>query len=151
MTFQTAVELGRPVEILLVEDNAADVWLTTEHLKKFKTPNLVHVAPDGVAAMAYFRQQGEYQSAARPDLVLLDLNLPRKSGHEVLAELKGDPALASIPVVVLTTSEAEADVVRSYNLHANCFITKPIDLEQFAKVLTALEDYWFTIVRLPSQ
>jgi len=138
-----------PIEILLVEDNAADVRLTRETLKEEKLNNNLHVVSDGVEAMAYLRRQGRYAQAARPDLILLDLNLPKKDGREVLKEIKEDENLRIIPVVVLTVSKAEEDVLRSYNLHANCYITKPLDLGQFSRVVKSVQDFWMTIVKLP--
>jgi CheY-like chemotaxis protein len=144
-TFQT-----RPVEILLVEDNPGDARLTREALKEGKIRNSLHHAIDGVEAMAFLRREGKHQDAPVPDIVLLDLNLPRKDGREVLSEMKQDPRLRSIPVVVLTTSEAEQDIVRTYELHANCYITKPVDLEKFIDIIRAIEDFWLAVVRLPS-
>ena len=141
--------VGRPIEILLVEDNPGDVRLTMEALHDGKVRNNLHVAKDGVEAMAFLRQEGPHASAVRPDLVLLDLNLPRKDGREVLAEIKADLELKTIPVVVLTTSTAEQDVLRSYQLQANCYISKPVDLEQFITVVRSIEDFWLTIVTLP--
>lgn len=141
--------LGRPIEILLIEDNAADVRLTQEALREGKVRNNLTVARDGEEALQMLRRSGGYASAPRPDLVLLDLNLPRKDGREVLAIMKGDDELRRIPVVVLTTSSAEADVLRSYDLHANCYIVKPVDLEQFVGVVKSIDDFWLTIVRLP--
>ena len=143
--------LGRPIEILLVEDNPGDVRLTREGLTESKVRNNLHVARDGVEAMAFLRGEGQHANAVRPDLILLDLNLPRMDGREVLSEVKSDPKLKTIPVVVLTTSRAEQDVLRSYDLHANCYITKPVDLEQFITVVKSIEDFWFTIVTLPHQ
>lgn len=140
---------GRPIEILLVEDNPGDVRLTQEALKEGKVRNRMQVVGDGVEAMAYLRREGRYADAARPDLILLDLNLPRKDGREVLAEIKGDDALKVIPVVVLTTSSAEEDVLRSYNLHANCYIVKPVDLDQFIRAVKYIDDFWLTVVKLP--
>ena len=140
---------GRPVEILLVEDNPGDVRLTIEALRESKVVNNLNVARDGVEALAYLRREGQFDNAVRPDLILLDLNLPKKDGREVLAEIKADPGLRTIPVVVLTTSRAEQDVLRSYELQANCFITKPVDLEQFITVVKSIEDFWLTIVTLP--
>lgn len=137
------------IEILLVEDNPADVDLTQETLAYAKIRNRLHVVNDGHEALAYLRRQGRYSEAIRPDLILLDLNLPRKDGREVLAELKADPDLRSIPVVVLTSSDAEKDVVRSYDLGANCYVTKPVDLDQFANVVRTIEDFWFVVVKLP--
>ena len=143
--------LGRPVEILLVEDNPGDVRLTREALREGKVRNNLAVAADGVEAIAYLRKEGEHAKAVRPDLILLDLNLPRKDGREVLAEIKADPALRHIPVVVLTSSQAEEDIVRAYDLHANCYVTKPVDLDQFIRVVESIEDFWFTIVKLPAE
>ena len=140
---------GRPIEILLVEDNPGDVRLTVEGLKESKVRNNLHVARDGVEAMEFLRREGQHTGAVRPDLILLDLNLPRMDGREVLLEIKSDAKLKTIPVVVLTTSRAEHDVLRSYELQANCYITKPVDLEQFITVVKSIEDFWFTIVTLP--
>ncbi|MDG6256397.1 MAG: response regulator [Methanomicrobiaceae archaeon] len=137
------------VEILLVEDNPGDVRLTKEALREGKVRNNLHIVMDGEEAMAFLRKEGEYAGAPRPDLILLDLNLPRKDGREVLAEIKDDEDLKSIPVVVLTTSQAEEDVARTYNLHANCYITKPVDLEQFLHVVHSIENFWLSIVKLP--
>jgi len=141
---------GRPIEILLVEDNPGDVRLTVEGLNEGKVRNNLHVAKDGVEALAFLRREGNYADAVRPDLILLDLNLPRKDGRQVLSEIKADVALKTIPVVVLTTSRAEQDVLHSYQLQANCYITKPVDLEQFITVVKSIEDFWLTIVTLPS-
>lgn len=138
-----------PIEILLVEDSPDDVELTLEVLKETKLRNALHIVEDGEAAMAFLRREGEYADAPRPDLVLLDLNLPRKDGREVLAEIKADPDLKLIPVVVLTTSQAEEDVLRAYGHHANCYITKPVDLDQFLEVVNTIEDFWLSIVKLP--
>jgi two-component system, chemotaxis family, response regulator Rcp1 len=143
--------VGRPVEILLVEDNPGDVRLTREALREGKVRNNLAVAADGVEAIAYLRKEGEYENAVRPDLILLDLNLPRKDGREVLEEIKADPSLRHIPVVVLTSSQAEEDIVRAYDLHANCYVTKPVDLDQFIRVVESIEDFWFTIVKLPPE
>jgi len=140
---------GVPIEILLVEDNAADVRLTREALKDAKVRNQLHVAADGVEAMAFLRREGRHAGAPRPDLVLLDLNLPKKDGREVLEEIKQDPGLQNIPVVILTTSQAEEDVLRSYQLRANAYVTKPVDLEQFLEVVRSIESFWLEIVRLP--
>jgi chemotaxis family two-component system response regulator Rcp1 len=140
---------GRPVEILLVEDNAGDVRLAREGLRECKLLNNLSVADDGVKALAFLRRQGEYAQAPRPDLIMLDLNLPRKDGREVLKEIKEDEELKSIPVVILTTSKAEEDIVKSYSLHANCYVTKPLAIEQFINVVQAIETFWFTIVKLP--
>jgi two-component system, chemotaxis family, response regulator Rcp1 len=142
---------GRPLEILLVEDNPGDVRLTVEGLKEGKVRNTLHVARDGVEAMAFLRREDGFAGVVRPDLILLDLNLPRMDGREVLSAIKSDASLKTIPVVVLTTSRAEQDVLRSYELQANCYITKPVDLEQFITVVKAIEDFWFTIVTLPHQ
>lgn len=138
-----------PIEILLVEDNPGDVRLTQEALREAKVRNRLHVVSDGVEALAFLRRQGLWATAPRPDVVLLDLNLPCKDGREVLAEIKADPNLHRIPVVVLTTSEAEEDVLRAYNLNANCYITKPVSFEQFLKVVRSIEDFWLTVVKLP--
>jgi two-component system, chemotaxis family, response regulator Rcp1 len=140
---------GRPIEILLVEDNPGDVRLTVEGLLESKVRNNLHVAKDGVEAMAFLHREGLHAGAVRPDLILLDLNLPRMDGREVLSAVKSDPKLKTIPVVVLTTSRAEQDVLRSYELQANCYITKPVDLEQFIAVVKSIENFWFTIVTLP--
>jgi CheY-like chemotaxis protein len=142
---------AKPIEILLVEDNAADVRLTEEALKEGKVRNNLHVARDGMEALEFLHRQGRFKDATRPDLVLLDLNLPRRDGREVLADIKNDPELKMIPVVVLTTSSAEADILKSYKLHANCYITKPVDLEQFVNVVKSIDDFWLTVVRLPSE
>ena len=138
-----------PIEILLVEDNPADVRLTQEALKEEKLRNNLHVVRDGVDALAYLRREGKYEKAVRPDLILLDLNLPKKDGREVLTEIKNDEKLKTIPVVVLTISNAEADILKSYNLHANCYIQKPLDLIQFSKVVKSIQYFWLTIVKLP--
>jgi len=138
-----------PVEILLVEDNPGDVRLTLEALKDAKVWNHMSVVEDGIEAMEFLRRQGPHAGAPRPDLVLLDLNLPRKDGREVLEEVKADPDLKSIPVVILTTSQAEQDICRAYNLHANCYITKPVDLDQFITVVRTIEEFWLTVVKLP--
>jgi CheY-like chemotaxis protein len=140
---------GRPIEILLVEDNPGDVRLTIEGLNEGKVRNNLHVAKDGVEALAFLRREAQYQDAVRPDLILLDLNLPRMDGRQVLSQIKADPDLKTIPVVVLTTSRAEQDVLHSYQLQANCYITKPVDLEQFITVVRSIEDFWLTIVTLP--
>lgn len=138
-----------PLEILLIEDNPGDVRLTSIALKRSKILINLNVVQDGIKALAYLRNEGEFMDAIRPDLIFLDLNLPGLDGREVLAEIKNDPALSSIPVVVLTCSNAEEDILRSYALHANCFITKPVDLNQFIKIVSTIEDFWFTVVRLP--
>jgi CheY-like chemotaxis protein len=144
----SATECG-PIEILLVEDNPGDVRLTKEALKEGRFANIINVAVDGFEAMAFLRREGKYANASRPDLILLDLNLPKKNGREVLAEIKADSNLKSIPVVVLTSSQAEKDIVATYNLHANCYITKPVDFEQFICVVRSIEDFWFAVVKLP--
>lgn len=141
--------MGKAVEILLIEDNPGDVRLTLEALHEGKVKNNLVVAPDGEAALAILRREGAHAEAPRPDLILLDLNLPKKDGREVLAEIKADEKLHCIPVVVLTTSKSEEDVLRSYQLNANCYITKPVDLEQFIRVVRAIEDFWLTMVVLP--
>ena len=140
----------RPIEILLVEDNPGDVRLTQEALGEAKVRNNLAVARDGVEALSYLRREPPFEDATRPDMVLLDLNLPRKDGREVLAEIKADPELRRLPVVVLTTSSAEKDVLESYNLYANCYITKPVDLDQFVRIVSSIEDFWLTIVKLPN-
>jgi two-component system, chemotaxis family, response regulator Rcp1 len=139
----------QPIDILLVEDNAADVRLTQEVLTDSKVRNNLMVANDGVEALSCLRQEGKFKGAPRPDLILLDLNLPVKDGREVLAQIKNDPVFKTIPVVILTTSKAEEDIVKTYNLHANCYITKPVDLEQFVTVVNYIEDFWLAIVKLP--
>ncbi|HLI10852.1 MAG TPA: response regulator [Alphaproteobacteria bacterium] len=141
---------ARPVEILLVEDNPADARLTRELLREGKIHNSCHHVIDGVEALRFLRREGDYAAAPRPDLILLDLNLPRKDGREVLADLKADPKLRNIPVVVLTTSEAEQDIVKTYELHANCYITKPVGLDKFITIVRAIESFWLTVVKLPS-
>lgn len=141
--------IARPVEILLVEDNPGDVRLTQEALKSDRPWNTLRVVRDGVEAMEYLRREGEFSGAVRPDLILLDLNLPRKDGREVLAEIKTDEDLKAIPVVVLTTSQLEEDILKAYMSHANCYVAKPVDLHNFLSVVTAIEHFWFTIVKLP--
>jgi chemotaxis family two-component system response regulator Rcp1 len=142
-------ESYRPIELLLVEDNPGDVRLTQEALREGKVRNHLNVAVDGIEALAFLRREGQYANAPQPDLILLDLNLPKKSGREVLAEIKDDPDLRRIPVVILTVSKAEEDVLKSYNLHANCYVTKPVDLDQFLEVVKSIEDFWLTVVVLP--
>jgi CheY-like chemotaxis protein len=139
----------RPIEILMVEDNLGDVRLTQEALSEGKVRNHLHVVADGVEAMAFLRREGQHAHAPQPDLILLDLNLPKKSGPEVLAEIKADPELRRIPVVILTVSKTEEDILKSYNLHANCYITKPVNLDQFLEVVKSIEDFWLTVVMLP--
>jgi CheY-like chemotaxis protein len=145
----TGVELGRSVEILLVEDNPGDVDLAREGLAEGKLRIKLHVVTDGEEAMAFLRRQGVYSDAPLPDLILLDLNLPRKDGREVLSEVKADKELSTIPVVVLTSSKSEEDIIKSYHLHANCYIAKPITFHEFVKVVKLIEEFWFTIVTLP--
>ena len=140
---------GSPIEILMVEDNPADVRLTIEAFKDAKVLNRMNVAEDGEAAMAWLRREGSYAKAPRPDLILLDLNLPKKDGREVLAEIKADPDLKRIPVVVLTTSEDQKDILKAYDLHVNAYITKPVDLDQFIKIVEAVENFWLSVVKLP--
>lgn len=142
-------QIGRPVEILLVEDNPADVRLTVEALREGKVRNNLKVVRDGVEALEYLQGCCTAPGSQKPDLILLDLNLPRKDGREVLGEIKNHEQLKRIPVVVLTTSSAEADILRSYSLHANCYITKPVDLEQFVAVVKSIDDFWLTVVKLP--
>jgi two-component system, chemotaxis family, response regulator Rcp1 len=139
----------RPIEILMVEDNPGDIRLCVEALKEGKVRNRMQTVVDGEEALAFLRRQGPYAEAPRPDLILLDLNLPKKTGQEVLAEIKEDPDLRRIPVVILTASEAEADIIKTYNLHANCYITKPVDLDRFIEVVKSIEDFWLTVVMLP--
>jgi chemotaxis family two-component system response regulator Rcp1 len=143
------VSLGAPIEVLLVEDSPGDVRLTREALKDAKVHISLHVAADGIEAMAFLERTGTHVDAPRPDLILLDLNLPRKDGREVLKEIKESPALRSIPVVILTTSSSEADVLQSYELHANCYISKPVDLNGFLKVVQSIDNFWLSVVRLP--
>ncbi len=139
---------AKPIEILLVEDNPGDVRLTKEALKDARVANNLHVTMDGVEALAFLRKQGRHASAPRPDLILLDLNLPKKNGREVLEEIKAEDALRHIPVVILTTSQAEQDVVESYRLRANAYVTKPVDLDQFLRVVGSIEQFWLEIVKL---
>lgn len=139
----------QPIEVLLVEDEPGDVLMTREAFKEHQLGNRLHVVSDGVEAMRFLRHEGDYAEAPRPHLILLDLNLPGKDGREVLAEIKGDPALAHIPVVVLTTSESQEDIVRSYQLHASAYVTKPVDFEQFVTVVRQIDEFFVTVVRLP--
>jgi len=141
---------GEPIEILLVEDSPDDAALTIDALRDGRVHNRISVVDDGVEAMAFLRRQGPHAQAPRPDLILLDLNLPRKSGREVLAEIKQDPELRRIPVVVMTSSDDEKDILAAYNLYVNCYITKPVDLSQFIQVVKTIEHFWFTVVRLPA-
>jgi len=150
MTTRLPVPPTEAIEILLVEDNAGDARLAKEAMRDSKIRNNMTLVEDGEQAMAFLRKEGKYASAPRPDLILLDLNLPRKSGREVLGEIKDDDDLRTIPVVILTASDAEEDILRSYKLHANCYITKPLDLEQFIRVVRSIEDFWLTIVKLPN-
>ena len=143
------IERNGPMEILLVEDNPGDVRLTKEALKEGKVYSNLHAVKDGVEAMEFLRRQGRFRGVPRPDIILLDLNLPRKDGREVLQEIKSDGDLKRIPVVVLTTSKAEEDVLRTYNLHANCYVTKPVDLEKFMVVVKTIDSFWLTVVTLP--
>ena len=138
------------IDILLVEDSPSDAKLTAKTFKKAKVLNTLHTVEDGVEAMDFLRQVNKYSNAPRPDLILLDLNLPRKDGRQVLEEIKGDPHLRTIPVVVLTTSSAQEDICKSYELRANCYITKPVTFKQFGKVVESIEDFWLTVVKLPS-
>jgi two-component system, chemotaxis family, response regulator Rcp1 len=149
--YTTSEGMGKEIEILLVEDNPGDVRLTVEALREAKVHNRLSIVNDGEEAMAFLRRQGKYADAPRPDLILLDLNLPRKDGREVLAEVKSDPELRSIPVVILTTSQAEQDILRSYELHANCYVTKPVDLEQFMIVVRSIENFWLVVAKLPGE
>ena len=139
----------QPIEILLVEDNPGDVRLTLEVMKDARVRNHVSMVKDGVEALAFLRREGDFADAPRPDLILLDLNLPKKDGREVLADIKADPTLRRIPVVVLTVSKDEEDILKSYDLYANCYVTKPINMEQFIAVVRSIEDFWLTIVKLP--
>ena len=142
---------SEPIEILLVEDNPGDARLAVEALKEGKVRNNIYHVTDGVEAMRFLCREGPYADAVAPDLILLDLNLPRKDGREVLAEIKEDPTLRLAPVVILTTSDAERDLVRSYDLHANAYVVKPIDLNRFIEIVQAIEDFWFSIVKLPPE
>jgi two-component system response regulator len=141
---------SRPIIILMVEDNPTDVLVTKEGLLSAKLLNTLYVADDGMEAMDFLRHQGKYADAPRPDLILLDLNMPRKNGHEVLAQIKADDKLKNIPVVILTTSKAEGDIINAYKLHANCYITKPVDFDSFTKIVQTIQAFWFSVVTLPS-
>ena len=141
--------LVRSIDILLVEDNPGDARLAKEALNESKIKNRLHFVGDGEEATDFLFRKGKYEDAPRPDLILLDLNLPKKDGRELLSEIKNDPHLKRIPVVILTTSKAEEDIIKTYNLHANCYITKPLDLDQFIKVVRSIEEFWLTIVKLP--
>ena len=142
---------ARPIDILLVEDDPGDVLITSEALEHSKVTNTLAIVEDGEQAMAYLRKEGKYADVTRPDLILLDLNLPRRDGREVLAEVKADPELRRIPVVVLTTSSAEEDILRSYDLHANAYVSKPVDFERFVEVVRQVDEFFFTVVRLPDR
>ncbi len=141
--------MGKSMEILLVEDNPADVRLMLEAFRETRVENTLHVAEDGIEAMAYLRHEGDYANVPRPDIVLLDLNLPRKNGHEVLAEIKSDPSLKRIPVVIMTTSSSPEDICRSYDLQANCYITKPADIDRFIGAVRTLGEHWLKVASLP--
>jgi CheY-like chemotaxis protein len=141
----------QPIRILMVEDDPADVRLAREALKSKKMHTIMHDVPDGMEAMAFLRKEGDYGEMKRPDLILLDLNMPRMDGREVLAELKNDPKLRRIPVIVLTTSDGEEDILAAYHMNANCYITKPVDWKQFIKVVELIEDFWLTVVKLPNE
>ncbi len=143
--------IGRAAEFLLVEDNPGDVRLTCEALTESKVKNNLSIVGDGMEAMAFLRKEGKYADAPRPDVILLDLNLPKKNGLEVLEEIKADPSLKRIPVVIITSSEAEQDILKTYDLHVNCYVNKPVDLEQFIRVVQSIETFWLTIVKLPSE
>jgi two-component system, chemotaxis family, response regulator Rcp1 len=144
-------EYGKPIDILLVEDNPGDIRLTLEAFKEGKCTNNLHVVKDGEAAMQFLRKQDRYSDAPRPDLILLDLNLPKRDGRSILQEIKTDSDLKRIPVVILTTSKAEEDILRTYNLHANCYITKPVDIEEFITITRSIENFWLSIVKLPDR
>jgi chemotaxis family two-component system response regulator Rcp1 len=152
LKIMTSTEVhNAPIEVLLVEDSPGDVRLTVEAFKTAKVHINLRVVYDGAEAMEYLKRVGKYADALRPDLVLLDLNLPKKDGWEVLGEIKGNPALLTIPVVILTTSAAEVDILRSYQLHANCYITKPVDLVGFFEVVKSIDDFWLSVVKLPPE
>jgi two-component system, chemotaxis family, response regulator Rcp1 len=142
--------LPRPVEILLVEDSPGDVKLTQEALRDAEVPNSLHIARDGEEAMRFLRQEAEFADVPKPDLILLDLNMPRMDGREVLAAIKADPALRRIPVIILTTSQSEDDIAEAYSLAANCYVAKPVDLDEFLDVVRAIDDFWLTLVKLPA-
>ncbi|OKH22623.1 response regulator [Hydrococcus rivularis NIES-593] len=144
-------DFNKPIEILLIEDNPGDIELTKIALEDNKMTINLSVVEDGVEALKFLKKEGKYANAPHPDLILLDLNLPKKDGREVLAEMKADPILKRIPVVILTTSQAEEDVLRAYNLCANCYITKPVDFDRFVKIVRSIENFWFTIVKLPPE
>lgn len=142
---------NEPIDILLVEDNPGDVLLTTEMLKEAKISNEVHVVMDGAEALAYLRKEGKFKEACLPDLVLLDLKLPKVNGHEVLTQMKDDPVLKLIPVVILTSSDADEDILKAYSHHANCYVTKPVGLDQFTKIVHTIDDFWLSVVKLPGR
>jgi two-component system, chemotaxis family, response regulator Rcp1 len=144
-------EYTKPIDILLVEDNPGDIRLTLEAFKEGKCTNHIHVVKDGEEAMQFLRKQDRHADSPRPDLILLDLNLPKRDGRSILQEIKTDPDLKRIPVVILTTSKAEEDILRTYNLHANCYITKPVDIEEFITITRSIENFWLSIVKLPDR
>ena len=144
-------DIGKPIEILLVEDSPGDVRLTREALKSNKMHNNLNVVEDGVEAMTFLRREGEYANVSRPDLILLDLNLPKKDGREVLTEIKADANLKCIPVVILTTSQADEDILKAYENQASCYVTKPVQLDEFIEVVKSIKDFWLTIVKLPQE
>ena len=147
----TTKPLHRPIEILLVEDSPADILITREAFEEARLMNAIHVVEDGVQALEFLRREGRYASAPRPDLILLDLNLPRKNGREVLAEIKADDSLKIIPVIVLTTSNASEDILQAYDLHANCYVVKPVGFENFLKAVQSIRNFWFSVVALPPE
>lgn len=151
MTDNSLPVAGKPIEILLIEDNPGDVRLVVEAIKDNKMRNNLHVVEDGIEALVFLGREGKYADAPRPDLILLDLNLPKKDGREILAEIKADENLRRIPVVVLTTSRAEEDILKAYDLNANCYVTKPVGLDQFIKVVKSIKEFWLTIVKLPAE
>ncbi len=146
-----AEDVGRPIQVLMVEDNPDDVDLTAEALSDIKVRVRLDAVDDGVKALAYLRREDAYATAPRPDIILLDLNLPKKHGHEVLREIKGDEDLGGIPVVVLTTSADEQDILKSYRLHANCYVTKPVDFDEFTRAMRIMEEFWFSVAKLPGR
>jgi chemotaxis family two-component system response regulator Rcp1 len=146
-----ATRVHRPIEILLAEDNPGDVRLTQEAFKEGRILNQLHVVSDGMEALAFLRQEGEYKESPRPDLILLDLNMPRMNGRELLGVIKQDESLRRIPVVILTTSDAEEDIARSYDMHANCYVSKPVDFDRFIQVVQSIQDFWLAVVTLPNE
>jgi chemotaxis family two-component system response regulator Rcp1 len=146
-----ATRIHRPIEILLAEDNPGDVRLTQEAFKEGRILNQLHVVSDGMEALAFLRQEGEYRQSPRPDLILLDLNMPRMNGRELLGVIKQDESLRRIPVVILTTSDAEEDIARSYDMHANCYVSKPVDFDRFIQVVRSIQDFWLAVVTLPNE